>query len=225
VTAQRSFERRLWNIVTEEWSMLKTRQSKAVWLVAAVALAAACSKGPAEAALKAADEAVASASRDGERFASQQLKALRDGASAAHQEFDRGDYAAAKTSAEHVVADAQDVIKAAAAKKDEATKAWSDLQARVPGMREAIRAKLDELAAMKRLPKGVTTAQLADAKSGLAAFDQDWTDATAAAQSGDLVAALEKGRAASARAQELRNALGLAAPAEAAPSPQPSAVK
>ena len=202
-------------------------QSKSIFalLAAMAALAVACSKAPAEAALKAADESVTAARRDGEKFAPQQLKALTDAAKAAHAEFDRGDYAAAKTSAEGVVADAQDVRKAAAAKKEEATKAWGELQGRVPGLREAIRAKLDELAAMKRLPKGVTAAQLADAKSGLAAFDQDWTDATAAAQLGDLIAALEKGRAASARAQELRNALGLAAPAEAAPSPQPSAGK
>lgn len=207
--------------------MISTRPSKSIFalLAAVAALAVACSKAPAEAALKAADEAVTAASRDGERFAPEQLKALTDAAKAAHAEFDRGDYAAAKASAERVTADAQDVLKAAAAKKDEATKAWSDLQARVPGMGEAIHAKVNELAAMKRLPKGVTSAQLADAKTGLAAFEQDWTDATAAAQSGDLVAAVEKGRAASARAQELRNALGLSAPAEAAPSPQPSAGK
>ena len=59
----------------------------------------------------------------------------------------------------------------------------------------------------------------------LAALEQGWTDATTAAQLGDLVAALAKGRAASARAQELRSALGLVAPAEAAPSAQPSAGK
>ena len=41
--------------------------------------------------------------------------------------------------------------------------------------------KVDELAAMKRLPKGFTAAQLAEAETGLAAFYQAWTDATAAA--------------------------------------------
>lgn len=205
--------------------MISTRRSKSIFalLAAVAALAVACSKGPAEAALKAADEAVTAASRDGEKFAPEQLKALTDAAKAAHAEFDRGDYAAAKTSAERVAADAQDVVKAAAAKKEEATKAWGELQAGVPGMGEAIRAKVNQLAAMKRLPKGFTAARLLEVKTGLAAFDQAWTDATGAAQSGDLVAALEKGRAARAQALELMNALGLAA--DAAPSPQPSAGK
>jgi len=207
--------------------MISTRRSRSILaLLAAVsALAVACSKAPAEAALKAADEAVTAAGRDGEKFAPEELKALTDAAKAAHAEFDRGDYAAAKTSAERVTADAQDVQRAAAAKKEEATKAWGALQASVPGMGEAVRAKVNELAAMKRLPKGFTSAKLAEAKTGLAAFDQAWTDATAAAQSGDLAAALEKGRAARAKALELKNALGLAAPADAAPSPQPTAGK
>jgi hypothetical protein len=196
----------------------------ALFAVVAV-LAAACSKAPAEAALTAADQAVASASRAGEKFAPEQLKALRDAAKSAHERFDRGDYAAAKASAEAVVTDAQDVEKAAAAKKEEVTKAWGDLQARVPAMGDAIRAKVDELAAMKKLPKGFDVARLEEAKAGLAAFDQAWGGAAASAQSGDVLSAVEKGQAARAKALELINALGLPSPAAAASEPQPPAAK
>jgi hypothetical protein len=184
-------------------------------LAAASALAAACFKAPAETALKAADQAVASASRDGEKFAPEQFKALMEAAKSAHEQFTRGDYAVSKASAETLVTDAQEVVKAAAAKKQEVTKAWSELQTQVPTMGDAIRAKLDELAAMKKLPKGFDRAQLEEAKAGLAAFDQAWGSAAAAAQSGDVISALEKGRAAHVKALGLVFEVGL--PSHAAP--------
>ncbi len=194
-------------------------------LAVAAALAAGCSKAPAMAALKAADQAVASASREGEKFAPEQLRALMDAAKSAHERFDRGDYAAAKASAEAVVTDARDVVKAAAAKKAEVTKAWGDLQVRVPAMGDAIRAKVDELAAMKKRPKGFEAARLEEAKAGLAAFDQAWGSASAAAQSGNIMSAAERGRVARWKAQELINALGLPSLAEVASEPQPPARK
>jgi hypothetical protein len=195
-------------------------------LVAAVAaLGAACSKAPAEAALKAADQTVASVSHEGEKFAPEQFKALMEAAKSAHDQFARGDYAAAKTSAETVVRDAQDVVKAATAKKEEVTKAWGDLQGKVPTMGDAIRAKVNELAAMKKLPKGFDRARLEEAKAGLAAFDQAWGGASAAAQSGDVISAVEKGRAAHVKALGLVFDLGLSPPAAAASATQAPATK
>jgi hypothetical protein len=194
-------------------------------LAVVAALAATCSKAPAEAALKAADQAVASARVEGEKFAPEQLKALMDAAKSAHERFDRADYPAAKASADAVVAEAQDVEKAAAAKKEEVTKAWGDLPGQVPAMGDKIRVRVDELAAMKKLPKGFDAARLEDAKAGLATFDQAWGGAAAAAQSGDVISAVEKGRAARAKAQELISALGLPSPAATAPEPPPPAAK
>jgi hypothetical protein len=206
---------------------LSAAKSKSLFafLAVAAALAATCSKAPAAAALTASDQAVASARTEGEKFAPEQLKALMEAAKSAHDKFDRGDYAAAKASADAVVAEAQDVQKAAAAKKEELTRAWDDLKTQVPAMGDTIRARIDELAAMKKLPKGFDVARLGEAKGGLATFDQAWGGAAAAAQSGDLISAVEKGRAARAKAQELSNALGLASPAVAASEPPPSVPK
>ena len=206
---------------------LSAAKSKSLFALLAVvaALAATCSKAPAEAALKASDQAVASARTEGEKFAPEQVKALMDAAKSAHEKFARGDYAAAKASADAVVAEAQDVEKAAAAKKEEVTKAWGELQAQVPAMGDTVRARVDELAAMKKLPKGFDVARLEDAKARLAAFDQAWGGAAAAAQSGDVISAAEKGRAARAKALELINALGLPSPAAAASEPPPPATK
>jgi hypothetical protein len=206
---------------------LSAAKSKSLFaLLAAVgALAATCSKAPAEAALKAADQAVASARTEGEKFAPQQLEALVDAARSAHDRFDHRDYAAAKASAGAVIAEAQDVEKAAAAKKEEVTQAWGDLQAQVPAMGDTIRAGVEEMAAMKKLPKGFDMARLEHAKAGLAAFDQAWGGAAAAAHTGDVNTAVEKGRATRAKALELINALGLPSPAAAASEPPPPATK
>jgi len=204
---------------------LSVANSKCLFALLALmaAPAATCSKAPAEAALKAADQAVAPARTEGEKFAPERLKALMDAAKSAHERFARGDYAAAKASADAVVADAQDVEKAAAAKKERVTKAWGDLHAQVPAMGDTVRARVDELAAMKKLPKGFDLARLEDAKARLAAFDQAWGDAAAAAQSGDVIPAVERGRAARAKALEL--ALGLPSPAAVASEPPPPATK
>ncbi len=212
--------------------MMSTRRllggpSKSLFgLFAAVAaLAAGCSKAPAETALKAADHAVASASPEGEKFAPEQFKALMEAAKSAHEQFARGDYAAAKASADTVVTDAHDVVRAAAAKKEEVTKAWGELQGQVPTMGDAIRAKLNELGAMKKLPKGFDRARLEEAKAGLAAFDQAWGGASAAAQSGDVISAVEKGRAAHVKALGLVFDLGLSPRAAAASASQGPATK
>jgi hypothetical protein len=194
-------------------------------LAAVAALAAACSKAPAEAALKAADQAVASASREGEKFAPEQFKALMEAAKSAHEKFARGDYAAAKASAETVVTDAQEVVKAATAKKEDVTKAWGELQAQVPTMGDAIRAKLNALAAMKKLPNGFDKARLEEAQAGLAALDQAWGGAAAAAQLAELISAVEKGRAAHVKALGLLYDLGLPPPLAAASAPQAPAKK
>ncbi len=76
-------------------------------------------------------------------------------------------------------------------------------------MAEAIRSKLAELAAMRKLPRACDKAGLEQAKSGLSQFEQGRTEAGTAAQSGDLVSATEKARAADAKARELLKTLGL----------------
>jgi hypothetical protein len=71
---------------------------------------------------------------------------------------------------------------------------------------------------MKKLPKGFDKARLEEAKAGLAAFNQAWSDAAAAAQSGNVTSAIEKGRTAHVKALGLASDLGLP-PAAAATAP------
>jgi len=55
----------------------------------------------------------------------------------------------------------------------------------------------------------VTKEELEAAKTDLEAMKVTWTEATTAANNGDLVAATEKGRTVQAKAQEIKSSLGM----------------
>ena len=89
-----------------------------------------------------------------------------------------------------------------------ATQEWSTLNNEVPKAVEEIQAKVDSLKP-NALPKDVTKEELETAKTDLEAMKVTWTEATTAANNGDLVAATEKGRTVQAKAQELKSSLGM----------------
>jgi hypothetical protein len=180
-----------------------------------IALGVACSKGPAEAALKAADEAVAAIGPDAEKFVPDQFKGLTDAVAAARAKFDQGDYAATLEGAKDLPAKAQEVAKAAAAKKDELTAAWTGLQNMLPDMVNTAKTKIEELVKSKKLPKGMDAAKLASLQTDLAGVTEMWGKATAAFQGGDLMAAIQTGNEVKTKAGALMGAL---APAPAAPT-------
>jgi hypothetical protein len=89
-----------------------------------------------------------------------------------------------------------------------ATQEWSALNTEVPKAVEEIQAKVDSLKP-NALPKDVTKDELETAKKDLETMKVTWTEATTAANNGDLVAATEKGRTVQAKAQELKSSLGM----------------
>jgi chromosome segregation ATPase len=89
-----------------------------------------------------------------------------------------------------------------------ATQEWTTLNAEVPKAVEEIQAKVDSLKP-NALPKEVTRDELATARTDLETMKATWTEATTAANNGDLVAATEKGRTVQAKAQELKSSLGM----------------
>jgi hypothetical protein len=82
-------------------------------------------------------------------------------------------------------------------------------------MADAIKGKLGDLGAARRLPNGLDKAGLDQANAGLSELEQAWTEASQAAQSGDLAAAADRARVADAKAQDIMKTLGLAPPADA----------
>jgi hypothetical protein len=89
-----------------------------------------------------------------------------------------------------------------------ATQEWSTLNTEVPKSIEAIQARVDSLKPTA-LPKEVTKEELATAKTDFETMKATWAEATAAASAGNPVEATDKGRVVQAKAEELKNTLGM----------------
>lgn len=184
----------------------------------------ACSqKGPAEAALASAQAAVDGVKADAGKYVPDKAKALMASLAGARATFDKGDYKAAMEMAQAIPAKANDVAAAVAARKDELTKSWAALGASVPGMVEQVKAKVDSLAAMKKLPKDMDAAKLEAAKASLADITTSWGEASDAFKAGNLIDAVAKGNAVMAKAADAMDALGLTAAAPEAAATAPAA--
>jgi hypothetical protein len=168
------------------------RKLMVVGLLILPLLVVGCNKAPAEAALKAADEAIAQVKPAAEMYVPDQFKTLESAAAHAKALFDKGDYAAALAAAKDLPAKATEVANAATAKKDEIVKTWTEFQGSLPALVQGLTDKVGVLAKMKKLPKGIDAAQLATAKTSLAGITDLWTAATAAFGGGDLKGAVAK---------------------------------
>ena len=189
-----------------------------VFVTLAAFVAVACGKGPAQAALTAADAAVSGARADGEKFVPDQFKALADAAAGAKAKFDTGDYKGALEQAQGVPAQAQAVMQAAVAKKTQLMDSWKAMEGSLPAMVAAIQQKIMELATAKKLPAGLDKAGVEAAKTSLEGATAMWAEAGTAFGAGDIIAATAKAGQVKATAEELMNKLGMSpAPASTAP--------
>jgi predicted small lipoprotein YifL len=181
-----------------------------------VALVACSQKGPAEAALKAAETSMNKVeAAEGARYAPEETKGLLASFTAAQEAFNKGDYKTSLEVAQGIPAKANDVVAAVAAKKDELGKAWAGLSG-VPAMVDQIKAKVEALSAMKKLPKGMDASKLEAAKASLADIMKTMGEASEAFKSGNLMDAVTKGNAVKAKVSDEMAALGLTAGAPAA---------
>ena len=187
-----------------------------------VALVACSQKGPAEAALKAAEASMNEIRPEGTKYAPEQTKGVLTSFASAQDSFNRGDYKVAMEIAQGIPAKSKDVAAAIAAKKGELGKAWTSLSD-VPAMVDQIRAKVEALGAMKKLPKDMDASKLEVARATLADMTKTMGEASEAFTSGNLTDAVTKGNAVKAKATETMAALGLTAGAPATAPPAPKA--
>jgi hypothetical protein len=178
-------------------------------ILAGLSIVSACAKGPAEAALKAADAAVESVKADTERFAPEQFAALTAENAAAHELFNKGDYKGASEAARSIPAKAQEVLQAALARKDELTKTFTEIQGALPGMIAALTARATELAG--KAPKGMDPAAFTAATGAVATLSQRWSEIAGAFQGGDVLAAVDRAKALKAEVEGLMSQLGVSA--------------
>jgi len=192
----------------------------AALVVASLALVAGgCNKGPAEAAIREADRALAAATPEIERYAPAELSSLAGTLQAARSELERGSYTEALRAAQGMPARIHAALAAAAARKGELVEAWNELAGSVPGEVQAITGKLSGIAEAGALPKGMTRETLASAQTDLDSVTRAWSEASAAFRGGDVPKALQTGRDVKAKVDALALMLGM----RAAPAPGPAA--
>ncbi len=172
-------------------------------------------KAPAEAAIKAAEDALNAARPEAAKFVPDQLASIETSLQNARDNFKKGDYQAALTAAQGLPAAIKDLAAAATAKKDELMKSWGDLSGGLPGMVEAIQSRMGILSKSRRLPANIDKAKFEEAKASLATLTQSWTDATTAYGAGNLTDAVAKAQSVKEKAVGIMEALGMQAPAAA----------
>lgn len=186
-------------------------------LLLVLLVASACNKGPAKEALDAAEQALAAAPQVEAYLPDEAAKmklTLRD----ARVSLDEGHYTdalrAVQVLPDRIAAAAQEAAK----RKERALTAWSDLATRVPALLEAITARLMALAPADGSP----SERLAAAQAELVSISEAWREASASAERGELVKALEAGQDVRARAQALATRLGVRLLPSGAPVPAPT---
>jgi len=200
--------------------MMRKPMSRIALVLLSCALVVACGqdKKLAEAAMKTAEDAVNAASPDVAKYAADSWKGVTDSLAAAKDTLAKGDYKGALASANQIADKVKEATSVAMANKDELTKAWTDMSQGLPGMMDAIKSRVDILSASKKLPAGMDKAKLEEAKTGLAAATQAWSEASEAFKGGNLSDAVAKANAVKDKAIQVMQGLGMSVPEAAAPT-------
>jgi uncharacterized protein YicC (UPF0701 family) len=175
-------------------------------------IACASQKGPAEQAIKAAEEAINATKAEAVKYVPDQVKSLESALAAVKDKFTKGDYKAVITEAQALVGKAKGVLDAAKAKKEELTKKWTDLSQGLPKMVEAIQSRVDILSQSKKLPATITAEKFAEAKSGLTAAKEEWGKALENFKAGNLTDAVSVANSVKEKAVKIMEILGLPVP-------------
>jgi hypothetical protein len=209
---------------------------KAVAALAAASLALlalACNEGPAQDALATADQEIAAARPELERYAPGELAALEGAVHQARAQAGQGHYTEALNEALKIPARVREALAAAAAQREKEAAVWQGLAQSVPRLQDTIATRIAWLTEARRLPRGMDEAGFAATPRELEALKRAWTDASAAFQRGDVATAVRTGREVESGSEVLATRVGLvfsappppgapaASPAPRSPTPSP----
>jgi hypothetical protein len=203
-------------------SVYQLRKYALVTAAAVVLAACASQREPAQKMISDIEAAVSTASADAAKYVPDQLIEVQTKLGDLKAAFDRQDYKAVVTGAPAVLAEAQGLASAAAAKKAEVMKGlndqWSALSSAVPGYVTSIQSRIDFLSKKSnaKLAKGI---DLDAAKAGLSEATSLWSKGQGAFGNGNMDEAVSTAKDVKAKLEALAMSLklDLSAPA-AAPS-------
>jgi hypothetical protein len=149
-------------------------------------------KATTEAAIHATQTAITAAQTEAAKYVPDQLQSAEKALQNAKDALAKSDYAEALSAAQDAASKAKDLAAAAAAKRTEWTREWTDLSASMPKSLDEVRNRLNAYSHGAPMPTGMDKAKLAAAKAQYEQMKQTWTDASAAATQGNLGEAMAK---------------------------------
>jgi len=194
--------------------MKKNLISLVLMVFVSVLMFVACSsdKGPAELAIKAAEEALNASKAEAVKYIPDEVKSLEDALAAAKDKFCKKDNKGAIEEAKGITDKAKGLLDAAKTKKEELTKSWTELSGGVPKMVGAIQSRIDILSKSKKLPANLTAEKFEEVKSGFAAAKEEWTKALESFKAGSIAEAVTAATSVKEKATSALEALGMPAP-------------
>jgi hypothetical protein len=198
------------------------RKYALISLVSALLAACANERDPAQKMISDIDATVTAASADAAKYAPDQLIDTQTKLGDLKASFGRQDYKAVLAAAPPVLAEAQGLAGAAAAKKSDVLKSlndqWTSLSSTVPDSMTAIQSRIDLLSkkSSRKLAQGI---DLAAAKSALSGATSLWSKAQGAFGNGNLDEAVSAAKQVKAELDALAATLKMNPPAAAATPP------
>jgi hypothetical protein len=181
-------------------------------LMALILTACAGQKEPAQKLIAETEATVTAASSEAAKYIPDQLMDVQTQLGALKASFTKQDYAAVLSGAPAVLAAAQSLATAAAARKDEVLKAlndkWTALAGSVPGSMTAIQNRIDSLS-KKANKKAAAALDVEGAKSALIDAMSLWSKAQAAFAGGNLDEAVSTGQNVKSKVEALAATLKL----------------
>ena len=172
-------------------------------------------KGPAELAIKAAEEAINASKDEAMKYVPDEVKSLEDALAAAKEKMNKKEYKAALEDVKGIPDKAKGLVDAAKAKKEELTKSWGELNQGVPKMVEAAQKRVDILSKSKKLPANLTQEKFDEVKTGLADAKEEWTKALESFKAGNLAEAATAANSVKEKAVAALEGLGMPIPGAA----------
>lgn len=166
-------------------------------------------KDATEAAINAAQTAISTVQAEASKYVPDQLEAAQAAVQSAKDTLAKGDYQSALRAAQDSAHKARELAVAAAAKKEEWTKSWQELNETLPKSMDAVKRKLEAYARGAHMPEGLDQDKLAEAKAEFERAKQRWEDARAAAAQGNLGEALQKATGINDVLAKLKEMLGI----------------